>query len=259
MESNLFFWLTYVLFSTAVCLTLALNFQIIWRKKMEFETKKQSEFIADIAHRLKTPLTFIFLNVDLAKRYLADQDFSLVEKSLFSARQAIANLNRITSNLIVLGKINYGLVNLKKAKFNLSHSIQTAVGEFQILAGERKLITKIEPDIYFYGDESKFEETILNLLDNSLKFTHPKTGRIVTSLYQKDGKIILKISDNGSGIKAKDLPHLFKRYYQAKNHSACAGIGLTIVKWVVKGHRGNIEVESKEKKGAKFIITLPKQ
>src|SRR3989339_1214907 len=236
----------YILTILVICLLIAFNCQLSGRRSLEEELQRQSEFLADIAHRLKTPLTFIFLNIDLAKKFFREKDFSLAEKSLFSAKQATASLSQITSNLITLGKINYGLVKIKKSDFNLSKMIKDTAADFQVLLGERQLKTKIRPGVSFYGDQAKLQEMILNLLDNALKFTHPRTGRIIVKLEQNERLIRLTVQDNGKGIKASDLAHLFKRYYQSESQKMSSGIGLAVVKWIVEGHGGKIEVESKE-------------
>lgn len=224
------------------------------RENLENVYQNQSNFLADIAHRLKTPLTIAQTNLSVIKAVYKDKQ--VLKQSIQSSRLALDRLSRLSTNLIILGKIDFGLFELNKENLSLSDLVSNAADDFKLLAGNRKITSEIETDINFYGDPIRLREMILNLLDNAVKFTDSKRGVINVSLKRADQLIIFTITDNGQGIDSEHLPHLFIRYYQANSQSksGSAGIGLAIVKWVVDGHNGAIKVESQKNQGARFVI-----
>jgi len=259
------------------------------REEIEQLDKRKSEFLADIAHKLKTPLTITRMNIDLAKKEIEENNLKKAKESAIHSMQSVDKLARLCTNLITLGKIDFGISKLHKKDLDLSKLVQDAANDFKVILGDRELKHKIEPNIKFFGDPDRLQEMILNLLDNAVKFTDENTGVIEVSLKtvenrlglgsqyrqasfevglstntvteQRNGHhnpnrqtIELTISDNGIGIDETVLPNLFTRYYQAESRSGSAGIGLAICKWITEGHNGKIEIESVKGKGTRMII-----
>ena len=249
------------------------------RIEVEALDKRKSELLADIAHKLKTPLAIARSNIDLTKMEINDNHLNKAKDYSVRSAQSIDKLARLCTNLITLGKIDFGISKLHKSDIDLSRLVESTINDFKVILGDRELKHKIEPNIKILGDSDRLQEMILNLLDNAVKFTDPDKGKISVSLsvipnsigdpghgrvldsrlHGNDRKghgndILLTISDNGVGIKEEDLPHLFDRYYQGEERSGSAGIGLAIAKWVVDGHHGEVNVESKIQKGTVFKI-----
>lgn len=108
-------------------------------------------------------------------------------------------------------------------------------------------------------DISKFTQVLHNLLSNSIKYTE-NGGKIIWEVYEKGNNKVITITDTGIGIDENDIPFIFERFYRTdisrQRKTGGSGIGLTIVKSIIKAHNGKIEVESKKGKGSKFTITL---
>lgn len=249
--------------SFLITLTLSLTLlrsihnELKLKESLQETYNKQTDFLAHISHRLKTPLAVCKNNLSIAKLSFKDKDFSYLEESLLKADLSVDKVSRMCTNLITLGKIDFGISTLNKENLDLSNLIEEAVGDFAPLTENRHLETKIEKDIQFFGDPVRLREMILNLLDNAVKFTDPDKGKISVNLEKSSSQIELIVSDNGIGIKPDERDHLFQRYYQSKSKSGSAGIGLAIVKWVVEEHGGKITVESQVRKFTKFTIIFP--
>ena len=110
-----------------------------------------------------------------------------------------------------------------------------------------------------YADKSKLRQVIYNLLDNAVKYTQ-EGGQIVLSVQRNGRDAVLTVSDDGPGIKAEYLPHIFERFYRVdkarSRDSGGTGLGLSIVRQIVTLHGGTIRVESEEGKGSRFIVEL---
>jgi len=116
------------------------------------------------------------------------------------------------------------------------------------------------PNVTVKGDAAWIERIILNLLDNAIKFTRPG-GHVAVRVSQDTQAALLEVEDDGIGIPADALPHIFERFYRAdasrSNRAEGTGLGLSLVKWAVDQHHGSINVESRANKGSRFRIKLP--
>jgi len=117
-----------------------------------------------------------------------------------------------------------------------------------------------EDQVSVMGDTDRLKQLLLNLVDNACKYT-PKGGRVILGLRRAEGWAVLTVTDTGIGIPAQDLPHIFERFYRvdkARSRAAGgAGLGLSIVQWIVQAHGGKIGVQSEPNKGTTFTIHLP--
>ncbi len=148
-------------------------------------------------------------------------------------------------------------------KIDLDSVLVEVFQQVQVLAGEKiKLqISDIEP-VEVMADRDRMKQVYLNLLANAVKYT-PAGGSVIVSLKTVDNRVQTMITDTGPGIPARDLPHIFERFYRgdkARTRSADGssfGLGLSIAFWIVKNHSGVIEVQSKEGSGTSFTVWLP--
>ena len=148
----------------------------------------------------------------------------------------------------------------EKEKFDLSELLFDLIENFKIITAEKNILLKsnIEKNIFFNGSKKEIEELIMNIVSNSVKyFGDKKNNKISFILKEKNDVIELIIADTGIGIKKEKIQRLFSRFYRAGDDNRGTGLGLAICKEIVNRHLGEIKVESKEGKGAKFIISLP--
>ncbi len=226
--------------------------------------ERQADFVANASHELATPLTAI---KGFAETLLdgAMEDPALSNKFINIIHSEADRMQRLINELLKLAKLN-SLEYRQQIKLEpidlppLLHKVQQYL---DTLAKEKQITITIDapPEpIMIMVNPDWFKQTLINLLDNSIKYTLP-TGMITLHCHQENNKVILTIADSGIGIPPSDLPLIFDRFYRvdkARARSAGGtGLGLSIVKFIVEMHGGQISVESTVNKGTTFTIKLP--
>jgi signal transduction histidine kinase len=217
----------------------------------------QQRFLADVSHELRTPLTVIKGNVDLMRR-MKQMD----EESLDNIEDEADRLTRLVGDLLLEAQAESGKLPLHFAPVEMDTLLLEVFKEMRILARERVQIKLPEIDqIVISGDRDRLKQVLINLIANAIKYT-PQGGVVVLSLGKVGDNARLIVRDNGLGIPAEDLPHIFERFYRAEKSRSRSkvggfGLGLSIAYWIVNHHGGQIEVDSAEGKGTTFCIYLP--
>jgi signal transduction histidine kinase len=166
--------------------------------------------------------------------------------------------------LLLLSQAESGQLVLQKSRLNLGEVVEDLVEQFQIpaeAAGVR-LKADVPSACPALVDRVQIERMINNLLSNAIKFT-PEGGQVSMTLKPSPGHIEIIVEDNGCGIASEHLPHIFDRFYRVPGLGTTSdaeqglGLGLSFVAWIVKAHRGKIEVESTPGMGTRFTIKLP--
>ncbi len=219
----------------------------------------KSDFVANVAHELKTPLTAIKGFAET----LEDEVDSEHKRFLKIIRANTDRLINIVSDLLVLSSLEKKRDNISIQKFELDKLIENSISIEQKKFDEKNITVTFEFDNSiksFLADPFLIEQLMINLLDNAITYTEKK-GKISIEISREGNNIIIKITDNGSGIPAENLPRIFERFYVVdKSRSrrlGGTGLGLSIVKHIVLAHNGDIRVQSKPGQGTTFIITLP--
>jgi heavy metal sensor kinase len=234
--------------------------RMIERLEASFEQMKQ--FSTDVSHELRTPITAIRgqLEVALFTAKSTDQ----YREAMFNALQDIDRLSQIVRALFLLSQAESGQLTLQKSRMDLSEIAEDLVEQFQIpaeAAGVR-LVADLPAECPALVDRVQIERLITNLLSNALKFT-PEGGMVKLAVASEPESVRLMIEDTGRGIPTEHLPHIFDRFYRVPGQGTAPapeqglGLGLSFVAWIVKAHRGTIEVDSTPGKGTKFTIHLP--
>jgi len=228
--------------------------------KQHILRQQKDEFISVASHELKTPITSLKAGLQLINRMI-NTDNAITSKLQKLAKDAELNSSRLTNivaDLLNLSKLEQGDLFLKKTSFNISDLIDTCYSHIE-LVGDHHITFKGSRLQKIYGDNQKIEQVIVNLVNNAVKYA-PDSKEIIISLRKLKKIIKISVSDKGPGISATKLPHLFKRYYQAKKqdgHQSGLGLGLYISSEIIKHHDGEMGVVSKLGKGSKFWFTLP--
>ncbi len=232
---------------------------VLLRSKNELLEKDKiylADSLADISHQLKTPLTSLMVMVDLLK----DEKNIDKQKQFISIIEIqISKIKWLVENLLKLSKLDAGTIKFKKEQIDVLSVITKSLSPFlvQMEMKNISLETTIN-DFSFTGDLNWTSEAVENIIKNCIEHTDDngklniETG--VTNIYS-----YIKITDNGCGIKKKDLPHIFERFYQGENSSKeSVGIGLALAKTIIDNQGGSIEVTSEENVGTEFIIKFNK-
>lgn len=224
--------------------------------------KVKSRFFANVSHELRTPLTLILAPLQrvLALRKDKDQESEL----LSTAYQNAKNLLKLTNEILDLSKLEASKLELVETPVFFLSEVRRIFSSFESRAYHQginfQILNRLNPDLRIQLDKPKFEKILNNLLSNALKFT-PSGGSVILELDERGDKIRLQVADTGTGISAKDLPHIFERYYQSKDKNAITaggtGIGLALSKEIAKLFRGKLWAESEKGQGSRFIFEFP--
>lgn len=219
---------------------------------IEESVEEQKRFISDASHQLKTPLTALKTNLEVNIR---DKKIpNSAKKVLKNNLQEINNLIALTNNLLSTFKEP----NFENIKIN--NIAGQAIKNIKNLASVKKIkltFNKTSQNPIIQADKQAIEKMLAIFLDNAVKYTQEK-GQISLTIKTHAKNINIEIKDNGKGISNKDLPHIFKRFYQGKNNTDGFGLGLSLAKKIINLHNGSIKTESKINKGTTFTIKLPK-
>ncbi|GAP10030.1 signal transduction histidine kinase [Bellilinea caldifistulae] len=229
--------------------------QTLERLEKLFDTQRR--FLADVSHELRTPLTVIKGEVGLMR--LTNE---LDEESLRNIEKEVDRLTRLVGDLLLLAQAESGQLPLDLKPVELDTILLEVLQQMQILASGKVNLRLEEIDqVMVRGDRDRLKQVILNLVANAINYT-PAGGEVRLSLSRQGGQSCLMVEDTGPGIPPEDLPHIFDRFYRGdpsrkRTENSGFGLGLSIAKWIVDHHGGQIEVESQVGKGTRFTVWLP--
>ncbi len=224
----------------------------------------KNEFIANISHELKTPLTAAIGYISLIKRGKIGQASPEVLGALTIVEKNLNELSLKIDSILQITKFQMYREHLDKKKVNLSKTVKKCVETYKPAAKIKniELSSSIhDENLFIDGDEKSIESMICNLIDNAVKFTN--TGKVMVRLRAGQNReyAVIEVEDTGIGIPKDKLKKIFDRFYQAESSTirryGGIGLGLSIVKEVVDLHGGIIRVKSKEGEGTLFRVLLP--
>ena len=237
---------------------IAVVSDITERERLE-QTRR--EFVSNVSHEFRTPLTIIRGAVELLLDDVLDSEEAKKEcyKKIDSESAALTNL---VKDLLDTSRMKSGKIKIEPKKVDLNQLIETTVDHMQIIAANKKIKINYEPKKIpaIWADEARIRQLIIIFIDNAIKFT-PEKGTITVSIYAKSGKAYLCVKDTGCGISKEDQPYVFERFYKvdkARGGSETGtGLGLAIAWQIAKLHKGTIIVESEVNQGTTFKTVLP--
>lgn len=223
--------------------------------------RMRQDFIANVSHELKTPLTSIKGFVEtLLEGALEDKDNN--RRFLQIIQDHTERLDSLVSDLLSLSHLESKEISLKKEILDLREQLEAVVSGFasQIKRMKVEVRNDLPAGIRVSADRERIGQVFTNLMDNAIKFNKEK-GTIRISAQEAGGKIKVFIEDSGVGIPPKDLPRIFERFYRVdkarSREMGGTGLGLSIVKHIIELHGGTVGVESTEGLGSRFWFTLP--
>lgn len=224
-------------------------------ERLEAAFQQQRDFVLDMSHELRTPLTVLRGNLDVMLLPEAGLDGE-TRASLERMSNEVERLIRLTENLLYLHHAEAGR-DLGRRPVELDALCLEIYRQTKDLRTDVDFHLGNEDQVTVVGDRDLLKQMLLNLVDNSLKYT-PAGGEVVLSLYREDARARLEVRDTGPGIEPEKVPLIFKRFYRGNSKvKGGAGIGLAITDWIVKAHGGEIQVASEPGKGSVFTVTLP--
>jgi two-component system phosphate regulon sensor histidine kinase PhoR len=225
--------------------------------------KVQSNFLAMVSHQLKSPLSSTLLQtsilLDGMVGELGEKQRDLIQK----IKAKIRGMTELVNDVLDVCFIEEGAHVAQIEALNLSEISQRAIELMQPQAHDKNIsfqLTIDEEPPLISGNRSSIEAMFINLISNAIKYT-PTNGQFRVHIMKKGQHIQIQVSDNGIGIEAKDIPHIFNKFFRERSertkHIGGTGLGLSIVKGVVDAHQGSIYVESEVGKGSTFTVTMP--
>lgn len=223
---------------------------------------QQSDLIGEFVHEIRTPLSSLNAATHLLEHPRASQDQK--EKMMGVLNTEIERLAEMSTSFLDLSRLESGRSQFKIEKFDMGELLRGCYDLIEKEALEKSLtvFVDIPQDLPLVrGDRAKLKQALLNLLNNAIKYNKEGgqiTLRAAVSLEEKD--FLVEISDTGVGIEKKHLTLIFEKFYRVPEHSdkvEGTGLGLSVVKQIITGHRGRISVESEVGKGTTFTIHLP--
>ena len=230
-------------------------------KKLKELDRIKSDFVANVAHEFRTPLTIIKGNVDLVAKGGLGEVTSQQKEMLDGAKNVANRLARLVNDLLDISKIESGKMKLREDLFNINKIIEENLPGFTKMIKDRKQTLKKElaidmPDIK--ADMDKITQVFVNLLSNAIKYS-PEQGSIVVKSVNLENEIMVEVSDTGEGVSQENLDTIFDKFTRVTaEKKEGTGLGLPIAKDIVVLHKGRMWVKSEIGKGSQFYFTLPK-
>lgn len=212
----------------------------------------------DVAHDLRSPLTRMRLMAESA----ATTNSGDCKDTAASIVGEIDNMVAMINTMLDISQTESGVKGLNIKSVDMDEIVRAAFDLFEPVAqdkGIEMVFVSAQKPVSLQGDRSRLQRVVANLLDNAIKFT-PGPGKVTVSLENTDNRVRLTVRDTGIGIAARDLLHIFGRFYRGERSRTTRGngLGLSLAAAIIKAHKGSIQVFSEPGKGSEFVVDLPK-
>jgi signal transduction histidine kinase len=228
--------------------------------RLDDSFKRIHEFTLHASHELKTPLTVMCGEAEIASR---DESLPPAERERAASQlDELRRLTRIVDGLTLLAKADAGQVALKLEPLRFDELVHEAFADAQILAEPQAIKVELEAceDLLIRGDRHRLRQLLLNLADNAVNYSQPH-GKVTMNLRRAEKMADFTITNTGAGISQEILPRVFDRFFRGdRAHSQTVdgcGLGLSIAQWIVSAHDGTIKIESAAAKPTTVTVRLP--
>jgi signal transduction histidine kinase len=229
--------------------------------RLDSSVRQMRQFTADASHELRTPLTLIRTAAEFSLR--RERTREELTEAIRKILRECERTSTLVDSLLLLARADSGVDGLQFAPVDLCDLVRDACDQARILAGPKQIEVRVEtPEsrIELIADEHALRRVLLIFLDNAVKYT-PSGGVVSLRAGVKDGEAFVTVRDNGIGIAAEDLPHVFDRFWRAdrvrSREMGGAGLGLSIAWWIAERHGGTINAQSEPGVGSTFELRIP--
>lgn len=228
-----------------------------YNERLQQDKLLLSNQMAEISHQLKTPLTSMMMMVELLQDEKLPADKRYEFTNLINAQ--LERIEWLVAALLKMSRLDAGVVKMKKETVSASRLIESVLQPFLITMEIKNISYETDTgELELVCDEMWTREALINILKNCIEHT-PEGGHIRLSVNDNSLYSEIIISDNGTGIRKEDLPHIFTRFYRGQNASSdSVGIGLAMSYSIIKNQQGDIQVKSELGKGSSFSVRLYK-
>lgn len=244
-----------------ILLVFAVTIFTILKQKRLSEVK--TDFINNMTHELKTPISTIALSSDVLRNVDESSDLNRIKQYASIIHAENSRLESQVERVLQLAKLEKDKIQLKKESLEIHNLIRKSLDSFDLVIAQKNGTLDLELNASndkVYGDRVHISNVIYNLLDNATKYSN-ETPEIKVRTSNVNGNFVLEIEDKGKGMSSEQTKQIFEKFYRVPTGSVHDvkgfGLGLYYVKEIVKAHQGKIEVKSKLGEGSTFIVTLP--
>jgi signal transduction histidine kinase/CHASE3 domain sensor protein len=224
----------------------------------------KSDFVSTVSHELRTPMTSIVGYVEMLREGEVGDIDPQQDKILRVVQRNTERLLNLIDDLLTLSRIESGAFEVTLAPIDVRDVVEHALATLapKVADRQQQLVTRVDDHLpELMGDAVQLDRVVLNLVGNAIKFT-PEGGRITVALHESDRSgVELTVTDNGIGIPEPEQKQLFKRFFRSGAALANAipgtGLGLVIVKSIVEGHGGSVDISSRPDEGTTVVVWLP--
>ena len=229
--------------------------------RIEEAFRRVSQFTADASHELRTPISLMRTEAEIALR--KSRDIDEYQEALRHILIEAEKMTVLIEKLLSLARADAGRQTLDIRPMNLRETVDQVASDWRLTVSEHQLVLKehvTREDVFIRGDLAALNRSFNILIDNAVKYT-PAPGTIDIRLERSDGNAVFSVADSGIGIREEEQEHIFERFYRVdkarSRELGGAGLGLAIARWIIDQHGGSIQVRSHLGKGSTFRITLP--
>jgi two-component system, OmpR family, heavy metal sensor histidine kinase CusS len=225
-------------------------------KRLDDSFTRLSQFSADLAHELRTPIANMLGEAQVA--LTRDRNAAEYREIIESTVAECERLSRIVDNLLFVARVDAAREPIARKWFDARGAVEKIAAFYQMIADDHNVAINCTGDGQIYADPDLFERVVGNLLDNALRFT-PEHGSIRIAVSKHNSNFQVTVRDNGCGIAPEHLPRVFDRFYRAESSRSSdgAGLGLALVKSIVELHGGSAAIQSELNHGTTVVLRFP--
>lgn len=228
--------------------------------RMRDSYRQQARFVSDASHELRTPISVIQGYANMLDRW-GKKDESVLEESIAAIKSESENMKNLVEQLLFLARGINGKTQLNIIEFSLSEMMKEVFEESKMIDENHFYSYINEENIKIKGDEGLLKQTARVLVENAAKYTEQGEDIIIKVGKNINGEPLFSIQDNGIGMDAEDVPHIFERFFRADTarvrKDGGTGLGLSIAKWIIDNHKGYFSVLSRKGIGTRITVHLP--
>lgn len=224
------------------------------------ETERlRRDLVANVSHDLRTPVAALQVTLE----NLVDGVQQIDQKTVEGMLAQIKRLGGLVEQLLDLSRLESSSVEFRPEPVIVEKVLMSVAAQAKLIAPEKKLQIRctVQPEgLETSGEATRIHQLVANLVENAVRFS-PSAGKINIEGREQGDHVLIAVADEGPGIAQSEIPHIFERFYRvdhARTSGSGAGLGLSIVKWIVDLHHGTVYVEQEEPNGTRFVVLLPK-
>jgi signal transduction histidine kinase len=226
--------------------------------RMQDARLQQARFVDDASHELRTPIAVIQGYANMLDRWGKD-DPAVLEESIKAIKNESDNMKELIDQLLFLARGDNGRQKLSMDRIDLSSVIREVWEESMMIDPDHKYVLEDCDNCYIYGDNAMIKQSVRIFVQNAAKYSD-KGNNIKLAVRKNGAKICYIVQDEGIGIAGDELSHIFERFYRsdkARNSSTGgSGLGLSIAKWIIDAHKGNVEALSRQDIGTRITVSF---